>query len=423
MQASSASQLAAYVTDPAIMRDAEALLAGRTRDIKLTGTIGQAFRDRSWRQTAKIIRAWMAWVIVLDLLSLTINAFLLEPAVAVSMLAPGATIPMTASAIYLIWKKRHSDRLLGWTLNIGMFAILLAVCLMGAAAGGQWHERYLYIMVFVAIAGITTFNIPMQHTWAIAASALGLYLVFQLGNPLVGAREVFSSFFFLSSGVTAVVVARQTMTVLAQKAFLLELRDGARLLTLSQANERLDRLSRVDPLTGLANRRWMSELLAELARRPVPRRGATAILMCDIDRFKMLNDRLGHAEGDRCLARVAEIIDSCVRSGSDHVARYGGEEFLVILPDTSREEALAVAEGIRRAVAQAALPNPGSRPGRIVTISIGVAARGADQAWTPDELQSEADLALYQAKQEGRNRVRLFSPKAAPPLQSQAGAA
>lgn len=398
-----------YVTNPAVMLETEKLLAGRTRDIRLSALMERAFRDRSLRQTAKIVRSWMVWVVLLEGLTLTINMLLLPLPAVLSMLLPGAIIPVAAAAIYGIWSRRRSDQFLGWSLSLGMFLILLAVCLMGTAAGGPWHERYLNVMVFVAIAGITTFSVPMTYIGAIAVGSLALYLVFQLQNPLATPQEAVATFFFFASGVVAVVVARRTMTLLAKKAFLLELRDGQRLLALTEANKSLDRLSKIDPLTGAANRRWMSELLAELASHPGSLRGSTAILMCDIDHFKALNDQLGHAQGDRCLAEVAAIIDRSVRSGSDHVARYGGEEFLAILPDTSGQEAFHIGERIRLAVASAEIPNPGSPTSSTVTISVGVAAKKGEGLWTPDELQWEADSALYMAKEDGRNCVRCFA--------------
>ena len=136
------------------------------------------------------------------------------------------------------------------------------------------------------------------------------------------------------------------------------------------------------------------------------------MLMCDIDDFKKLNDRLGHAEGDRCLVKVAGIIQDNVRRDRDHVARYGGEEFLVLLPGVSEQEAIVVAERIRESVEAAAFPNPASRVSRHVTLSIGVAVQTpADEAITPEQLQRQADAALYLAKQTGRNRVVLHRPE------------
>ncbi|GGD22100.1 hypothetical protein GCM10011335_26240 [Aureimonas glaciei] len=134
-----------------------------------------------------------------------------------------------------------------------------------------------------------------------------------------------------------------------------------------------------------------------------------AMLMCDIDDFKSLNDHLGHAEGDRCLATVAGVIAESVRRDFEHVARFGGEEFLVLLPSAEGSYAMAVAERVRLSVERAALPNPGSYGGGCVTVSIGVAVRTpGDRDVSHEELQRRADAALYQAKQSGRNRVALY---------------
>ena len=133
------------------------------------------------------------------------------------------------------------------------------------------------------------------------------------------------------------------MNILAQKTFLLDCRDQRRVAELADANARLERLARTDPLTGIANRRWMMETLEGLWRNDGEAGVVAAMLMCDIDHFKALNDKLGHGEGDRCLVKVAGIIQSCVRADRDLVSRHGGEEFLIVLPDVDEDEAIAVA--------------------------------------------------------------------------------
>ena len=139
---------------------------------------------------------------------------------------------------------------------------------------------------------------------------------------------------------------------------------------------------------------------------------SVAMLMCDIDEFKKLNDHLGHAEGDRCLVQVANIIQQHLRCSLDHVARYGGEEFLVILPRISEAEALAVAERIRESVEAASLPNPMARLSRCVTLSIGIAFQGpGSDSLLSEQLQRNADAALYRAKHSGRNRVVIHRPE------------
>lgn len=268
-------------------------------------------------------------------------------------------------------------------------------------------------MLFVAITAIIIFGIPLAWTVTIAALALGLYLIFQLQNPAIELGSAVAATLFFASGVLATIAARRIMTILAQKTFLFELRDRRRVAELAKANARLELLARTDPLTGIANRRWMTETLDHLWGNDKRCLDGAAMLMCDIDHFKKLNDHLGHAEGDRCLVEVARIIQENVRRDHDHVARYGGEEFLVIVPGVNEEEAVTVAERIRKSVEAAGFPNPGSRVSRRVTLSIGVAVQTSEKAISPEQLQRQADAALYLAKQTGRNRVLLHRSETA----------
>ena len=393
--------------DPAISAEVDRLLARRTRDIRLSGEINRLFRARVWAQTAKIIRAWMIWVAFLDVLTLALNMVMLPKPIALSMLLPGSIIPPVVVAVFLVWRTPRAPWLQGASLIAGMFLILLSIALVGVSAGGEFYERHLNIMLFVAITAIIIFGVPLTWTMAIAALPLGLYLGFQLRNPAIEFGSAAAATLFFTSGIFATVAARRIMTILAQKTFLFELRDRRRVAELAQANDRLQLLASTDPLTGIANRRWMTELLDVLWGEGGRCPDGVAMLMCDIDDFKKLNDHLGHAEGDRCLVEVARIIQDSVRRDCDHVARYGGEEFLVLLVGVGKEEALFVAERIRESVEVAAIPNPASRVSRHVTLSIGVAVQTAHEAISPEQLQRQADMALYLAKQTGRNRVLL----------------
>lgn len=383
----------------------ERLLAGRTRDISLRGRLEEAYIERTWRQTAKIVRAWMLWVILLDIVGLIFNLSLLPREAALAMAWPSAMIVPAALAVVHVWSRRRSDLAHHLSLTLGMAWILLCVALMGVAGGGELYERFLNVMVFVAISGIVIFNVPLRFAIVVAVSAMAMYLGFQLNNPGVDARSGFSAFLFFASGIGATVIARETMTILAQKSFLLELRDRKRVADLAVANEQLERLSRTDPLTGVANRRSMMETIDALWSAG----GGIALLMCDIDDFKAVNDRLGHARGDETLRSIASIIEAGLAGCHDLVARYGGEEFLILLRETDARRAGLVAEAIRREVEAAALPNPGARAGCVVTVSIGVAVRGegGGAARSPGALQAMADEALYRAKHGGRNRVMI----------------
>ncbi|MFZ4479328.1 MAG: ligand-binding sensor domain-containing diguanylate cyclase [Rhodoferax sp.] len=171
------------------------------------------------------------------------------------------------------------------------------------------------------------------------------------------------------------------------------------------ANEHLSRLSFVDALTGLANRRCFDETLEKEWRRAGRLQMPVAIVMADVDDFKLYNDRMGHPEGDRCLAAVADVLRRSAGRAGDLAARYGGEEFVVLIPAADHATASAVAEGLRQACEALAIAHPASPTGPVVTISLGVASCVPSENTSAAWLLSQADAALYRAKQEGRNRV------------------
>lgn len=163
----------------------------------------------------------------------------------------------------------------------------------------------------------------------------------------------------------------------------------------------LRRLATTDPLTGLCNRRRFMEL-AEVELTRLRRYGRpVAVLMLDVDRFKEINDRFGHAGGDEALCRLAETVRSELR-GPDHVGRLGGEEFAVVLPETDLEGAMEVAERLRGRLESSPLLLPSGE--LRMTVSIGVAVCEPDEA-TVERALDRADRALYEAKARGRNRV------------------
>lgn len=167
-----------------------------------------------------------------------------------------------------------------------------------------------------------------------------------------------------------------------------------------ERTEALNRLARVDDLTGLINRRGMSELIDDAVSRGARERQPFGIIWIDVDRFKEINDELGHAEGDRALVTVAALLRNHIRP-YDSAARWGGDEFLVLLTPCDAHTLASLSERIR-AEAEAARPLPG---GRALTVSIG--ARLVKPGETVELALQKADEALYEAKNGGRNTVRL----------------
>ncbi|MBY5993350.1 GGDEF domain-containing protein [Ferrimonas balearica] len=175
---------------------------------------------------------------------------------------------------------------------------------------------------------------------------------------------------------------------------------GTHLLRRWERQQRqLTELAHTDPLTGLANRRQLDRQLARACQLAHRYGDPLAVLMLDLDHFKRLNDRLGHAAGDQLLTRFATLLQQQVR-GSDLPARYGGEEFVVLCPHTDEMGALTLAERVREQWQHLTADLPSAQ-----TVSIGVAA--LEPGATPEQLLDTADQALYRAKAQGRNRSLL----------------
>ncbi|MGL4612689.1 MAG: sensor domain-containing diguanylate cyclase [Shewanella sp.] len=177
---------------------------------------------------------------------------------------------------------------------------------------------------------------------------------------------------------------------------------------LNEANQKLTEQSTIDSLTGVKNRSAFDRRL--LAESRISRRQETplALLMLDIDRFKSINDQFGHLAGDQALIKIAHTLQQHLKRPTDLVSRFGGEEFAIILPNTTVEGAAQVAQSIRNAVTAIYFEWEGkSIP---LTVSIGVSAAIANDEQHGNELLQQADKALYQAKNNGRNQVKLYAP-------------
>ena len=182
---------------------------------------------------------------------------------------------------------------------------------------------------------------------------------------------------------------------------------GSYIGKLEQENAELKTLAFTDPLTSVDNRRAFDRTMEREWNRGLREQASVAVILLDIDHFKLYNDSYGHQGGDACLKQVGEAIKSAVTRASDSVARYGGEEFAVVLPNTSAAGAATVAEGIRSAVEALNLEHRASLTADHVTVSLGVASVVPDSSLSLQGLIEQADQALYQSKEGGRNQVAI----------------
>ncbi len=275
----------------------------------------------------------------------------------------------------------------------GLFAVSCNIWLY--TVSGPLREASLITLLVVIT--FCTFSLRPRQTMllsAISLAGMGLAMwhgVTQDPSHYPVAIEALT-FGFASVGLIAITLLTGQMNTLRAR-----LKNQKEELLVALATIRT--LATMDDLTALANRRHMNDVLADEERRQ-PSAGATCIALIDIDFFKDINDRFGHAQGDTVLREFAGAALGALR-GSDTLARWGGEEFLLMLPTTEVAEATQVLA--RMAAAVAAMRLPGVELGRTVTFSAGVTARDGDEPFA--ETISRADKALYRAKAEGRDRV------------------
>ena len=282
--------------------------------------------------------------------------------------------------------------------------IVRVVCTLmeGHTAAAALADRY------VMAAGLTLFCMAAMIPWrlrrcvAFIAVIYPIYCLFVLLPFDAMARNGWDILAYVGLVMPAALRVRARTEREERISFLMGVRDQARVQELARANERLHVMSDTDPLTGVGNRRTFDRILQRGAESGL----AVGLLLIDADHFKRFNDSQGHLRGDECLRQVARTIQDLVRA-PDHLARYGGEEFAVVLHGVSAEQAAEVAERIRSGVEALMLPHDArlDTP-RVVTVSIGVTVVAGGVVKSQEEMTTEADGALYAAKDAGRNCVR-----------------
>ena len=302
-----------------------------------------------------------------------------------------------------------------WAGSLTVFSAASGV-LWGGALGlivATGSDNEVMFSVCVALSGLTlsiahvaywpmyaAFELPVM-----VAAALGFFVSDRPGHwSLAGAATVMTVVLLGVSRRLAGQVLHAHRLAAANQALVESL--GARGKALEQACDALERVSRTDPLTGLANRRQRDSRLADEWERGLRSGGPLAVVAIDVDHFKRFNDSHGHSEGDRCLKAVAEMLQAGIRGPIDLAARHGGEEFMLILPGVDQAGAASIAERVRVMVATCSNDAGYALPEK-VTISLGVAAIRPAPGRSVHELTIAADAALYRAKMAGRNRYEL----------------
>lgn len=206
-------------------------------------------------------------------------------------------------------------------------------------------------------------------------------------------------------GWVFVLLGSAYVYALLRRTTLIEEEVAQRTQALEEAKLKLEQLSQTDALTKIANRRFFDEAFNHEWLRAVRQGSSLGLMMIDIDHFKLYNDTYGHQAGDECLAAVAQAIEQTLNRKADVVARYGGEEFVVLLPDT--KDCVVPAQRCLANIEALAIPHCASPTSNYITVSIGVSIALPKQDSRSEAFIHQTDIALYEAKRSGRNRVEI----------------
>ncbi|WP_419759296.1 diguanylate cyclase domain-containing protein [Acidisoma sp.] len=330
---------------------------------------------------------------------------------------------MVMAAMAVSWRQRQGAT--GLARPRTAHCVAMAALVLGLAAIlvvlVAWFHADLPVLVSGVSYGGLTHSIAGHVVIALNLAALVVVLrvtrgrtVLDLGIALAVLASTLDAALTLKAGIRFSIgwyIARAISVVTAVTVLIVFLREVtllyARVLRL---NERLAEQAAIDATTELFNRRHFNRQLHLTLRDAARRNEATALLLIDIDHFKLFNDRYGHLAGDECLHQVAQAIVGAIRRPRDTAARYGGEEFAVILPSTSLDGARHIAQRVLAGIRALSLDHAASPTTSIVSVSIGVGL--AKPGMRSDELIRESDDALYAAKREGRDRVEALTVEA-----------
>jgi diguanylate cyclase (GGDEF)-like protein len=389
-----------------VSTEIERALAHRGLGLRFSPRLEVAYEAARGAQRNRAIAAYLVIYLAVKLLFLLANLQVGSQVFRVSMmLRLGIVLPFTVIAVLLLLRPMPS-----WVHGVAAFAPLTAetalVMLLGRLSGSAIATRYVMAAGIGIFAQTLLMRAPFRHCVYGLAVALAVFCALceirwtsHFGPPISADYLIFVIGFSLPA-----LYERNSRERAERREFLLHETNRLRMEDILGMNAHLERLSSMDSLTGIFNRRYLDAALARSCDVALNHQRWIGILMIDIDNFKSINDAAGHQYGDLCLEQVAQVMQHSVRAGVDTIARYGGEEFVAILPDADKCEAIRIGERIRESIEAAGLP---ACHGRVVTISAGATAiRGVKGSkFCAVDLIAIADQALYAAKNSGRNRV------------------
>jgi diguanylate cyclase (GGDEF)-like protein len=408
------------VTNETLAASVEAALALPWHMLRFAPILERRYHEDTARSRVRHLTVTLTIGALLVMMFIVSDHMLIPDLFRQAVILRGFVTPILA-ALGVSWIRRTSSAGLRETIIVAMSVwVEFGVAYMTVETHSPYQSDYLagafLIMVYTNIVAQARFGYAVAATICSLAAVFGaLGLISGVPAPV---RLSLAGINITTSVLT--LVANFQLERQARRFYLMTMREQLRNDDLASSNSELRSLSEEDPLTGIYNRRALDQRIDDLFKRSKLNQTPIGVIMVDVDHFKAYNDMFGHQAGDECLQAIAAILIDETRGRSDLLARYGGEEFILVVPRAALDETIAIAERIRIAIEDRAIPAPRLREthkSRVVTASFGVATcdhvqKGPLQGGhavtcpcTPADLIQRADRSLYAAKEAGRNRV------------------
>ncbi len=381
---------------PLTLSAVDSFIAARHKGLAFPPWLERQLEEDTRRRRAQRLRASILTSVIIYNFFLLPDWMLVGDVITIALILHVAVVtPWILCVGWLV--KDDSPRILRESAAASIpVAIVLQILASFVLTSSPDAGHYQYFVLLVLLFTNTIQRLPFRYAVVVSSTILVCHGIAVVVSGHMSGPVALIAVTTLAVAAYLTLISNYYLERDARRAYLHALRDRMR-------HAEVEIASKHDALTDLANRHYLTARLTELwdkgnAVSPV------AIIMLDIDHFKLFNDRYGHVTGDACLKRVAACVSAELRSSADLAVRYGGEELLVVLPQTEAPDAIRVAERIRRSVEALGIPHEGLGARRIVTVSCGAAAAPVSTISAP-EVIAAADVALYAAKRSGRNQV------------------
>lgn len=314
-----------------------------------------------------------------------------------------------------LWPAKQHLSQPGQARYISTMLIAFAIEGIIAMAPSAARDVYLMTQVLLFLFSFILLQMPFHYALRVAVSIVMLHNLVLTVVAQAPALELIIHNIVLMSAAGIALLTSYLLESGGRRGFLQTMLVQRQKAELEEINLRLERLSVEDPLTGLANRRRFEAILDEEWRRCLRQELPLAVMMVDVDSFKLYNDTYGHQAGDECLSRVAQELKQFARRPGDCVARFGGEEFVIVWPGASADEAYIEMQKLVNQIRSLRIRHHVSPVCDVVTVSAGIAACVPGTHDSPFRLVRDADMALYHAKRQGRNRCVKAVDQTSPP--------